>query len=125
MTNKGRLQVFARAYLWVLGLHLLVGMLLLPVQAGAQQSGNSPVLGRAVQGQSAAGIEGTLETGINYISNVLGPLAAGGFLLHALIAWHQGGRPMKSVMTGVGLLGVSQALRLAEYFVNTGQGGVH
>ena len=125
MANKGRLQMFARAYLWVLGLHLFVGMALLPVQAVAQSSGNEPVMGRAVQGQSAAGIEGTLETGINYISNVLGPLAAGGFLLHALIAWHNGNRPMKSVLTGVGLLGVSQALRLAEYFVNTGQAGVH
>jgi hypothetical protein len=117
--------MFARAYLWVLGLHLFVGIAILPVQAVAQQSGNAPVLGKAVQGQSAAGIEGTLETGINYISNVLGPLAAGGFLLHALIAWHNNGKPMKSVMTGVGLLGVSQALRLAEYFVNTGQAGAH
>ena len=125
MTNQNRLQVFARAYLWVLALHLLVGMVLLPVHAVAQQSGSQPVLGRAVQGQSAAGIEGTLETGINYISNVLGPLAAGGFFLHALLAWHNGDRPMKSVLTGVGLLGVSQALRLAEFFVNSGQAGVH
>jgi hypothetical protein len=120
-----RKQVWVRAYLWTLGIHLFMGIILLPASALAQQSGNSPVLGKAVQGQSASGIEGTLETGVNYISNVLGPLAAGAFFLHGLVAWHNGGKPMKSVLTGVGLLGVSQALRLAEWIVNTGQAGVH
>jgi len=125
MPTSRRMQVCARAYLWTLAIHVFMAIILLPAAARAQQSGNSPVLGKAVQGQSASGIEGTLETGVNYISNVLGPLAAGGFLLHSLVAYHQGGRPMKSIITGVGLLGVSQALRLVEWFVSTGQAGVH
>lgn len=124
--NNNSLRRFTRVYLWVLGLHLFAGLILFPATAVyAQQSGDQPVLGRAVQGQSAAGVEGTLETAVNYISNVLGPLASGGFFLHALVAWHNNGKPMRSVLTGVGLLGVSQALRLAEWAVNMGQAGVH
>lgn len=125
-SNQSTLKRFARVYLWVLGLHLLAGMILMPASvAFAQQQGNTPVIGRAVQGQNAAGIEGTLETAVNYVSNVLGPLASGGFFLHALVAWHNNGKPMRSVLTGVGLLGVSQALRLAEWAVLQGQSGVH
>ncbi len=109
----------------VLAGHLLLALLLMPAQAIAQQTGNTPVLGKAVQGQSAMGIEGTVETAINYVSNVIGPLTAGGFFLHAVYANHQGKGALKSVVTGVGVLGVSQATRLAEFFVNTGQAGVH
>jgi hypothetical protein len=119
------LKRVARAYLWVLLAHAVVGLLLLPVQVHAQQSGNAPVFGKAVQGQSATGIEGTLETAVNYVSNVIGPLVSGGFFIHALLAWHNNGKPMRSVLTGVGCLGISQALRLAEWMVNTGQAGVH
>lgn len=120
MTRNVR-TVCLRAYLAI----VVAAVVLWPACVLAQQSGDGPVMGRAVQGQNAAGIEGTLETGINYVSNVLGPLAAGGFLLHGMVAWHNGGRPMKSVLTGVGLLGVSQALRLVEWFVQSGQAGVH
>ena len=100
---------------------LAAGLVLAPAIAFGQSSGSAPVLGKAVGGQSAGGVERTLLTAVNYVSNVLGPLASGGFFLHALLAWHNGGKPMRSVLTGVGLLGVSQALRLAEWFVNTGQ----
>jgi hypothetical protein len=125
METNSRVRGWIRAYLWTLAIHVFAGLILIPVCANAQQSGNAPVLGKAVQGQNAAGIEGTLETAVNYISNVIGPLTAGGFLIHAMVAWHNGGKPMKSVMTGAGLLGVSQALRLVEWFVLQGQQGAH
>jgi hypothetical protein len=121
--NKSPLAV--RVYFWILASHVLLAFILMPAAIVAQQSGDAPVLGKAVQGQSAAGIEGTVETGINYVSNVIGPLTAGGFFLHAVYANHQGRGAMKSALTGVGVLGVSQATRLAEWFVNTGQAGVH
>jgi hypothetical protein len=121
--NKSPLAV--RAYFWLLAGHLLLAFILLPAALLAQQTGNTPVLGKAVQGQSAAGIEGTVETAVNYVANVIGPLTSGGFFLHAVYANHQGRGAMKSVITGIGVLGVSQATRLAEFFVNTGQAGVH
>jgi hypothetical protein len=114
-----------RIYMGVMAAHLLLAFFLMPAAMVAQQSGNAPVLGKAVQGQSAMGIEGTVETAINYVSNVIGPLTAGGFFLHAVYANHQGKGALKSVVTGLGVLGVSQATRLAEFFVNTGQAGVH
>jgi hypothetical protein len=121
--NKSPLAT--RIYFWVLAAHLLLAFVLLPAAMLAQQSGNQPVMGAAVQGQSAAGIEGTVENGINYVSNVIGPLTSGGFFLHAVYANHQGRGALKSVITGIGVLGVSQATRLAEYFVQSGQAGVH
>jgi len=51
-----RNQVWVRAYLWTLGIHLFMGIILLPASALASNR-QLPVLGKAVQGQSASGIE--------------------------------------------------------------------
>jgi hypothetical protein len=116
--------IAVRVYFWILASHLLLAFILLPAAMLAQTSGNAPVLGKSVPGQSAAGIEGTLSTAVNYVGNVIGPLTSGAFFLHAVYANHQGRGALKSVITGVGVLGVSQATRLAEYFVNTGSAGI-
>lgn len=114
-----------RFWLCIFIVMLSAGMIVAPAGVFAQTSGNAPVLGKAVQGQSAAGVEGTAENAINYLANVIGPLIAGGFFVHAFLQWHSGGRPMRSALTGVGLLTVSQSLRLIEWLVLSGQGGIH
>lgn len=101
--NKSPLAT--RIYFWVLAAHLLLAFVLLPAAMLAQQSGNTPVIGKAVQWQSAAAIEGTVDTGINYVSNVIGPLTSGGFVLHAVFQDQHGHGALKSVIAGIGVLG--------------------
>ena len=127
--NRG-LKLFTRAYLWVLGLHIVAGCILLPASVFAQSgggtptNGNAPVMNRAVQGQSAAGVEGTVYTIVNYISNTIAPLGAAVFFVHGMLAWHNGKGATRSFVVGGGMLGVSMLLRLVEWVVNTGQAGI-
>jgi hypothetical protein len=119
-----RLHTFARAYLMVFGAHVLLALILFPASALCQTSGTAPVFGKAAPGQSASGVEGTVEQGINYIANVIGPLSSAGFFVASLVVWHNGGQWGKPALTGLGLLGVSQLTRLAEAFVNNGKAGI-
>ncbi len=60
---------------FVLGL-ILAGNLLVPFAARAQNLGTSPQLGKAVQGQQATTVKGTVLNVVNWGCNVIVPVIA-------------------------------------------------
>ena len=84
---------------------------------GTASNGNAPAFNKAVQGESAGTIEGTIENAMNWVGNVICPLAAVGAGVHTVMQLRSGGRWLPSAATGVGLLSISGIVRLAEYFI--------
>ena len=82
--------------------------------AMAQNLGAAPVFGRAVQGQQATTVEGTVLNVVNWSCNVIAPLIGVGCL--GMAAWHyKSGRGYGGwIASGVGLFVISGAARLAE-----------
>lgn len=116
-----------KVYFWVLAAHVFLGMLVLPAAIYAQSTTtnyNTPMYNTAVQGQSSATVEGAVNVAVSYIGNIICPLIAGGFIIHAVIAWRTGNRPMMSIMTAGGMLCISGLLRLIEMFFIQGANGV-
>jgi hypothetical protein len=54
---------------------ILLGNLLAPLTATAQNLGTSPVFGKAVQGQQATTVEGTVMNVVNWSCNVIAPVS--------------------------------------------------
>jgi hypothetical protein len=106
-----------------LGLSLmLLGNLLAPFAARAQNLGTSPQFGQAVQGQQATTVEGTVLNMVNWGCNVIAPVIAVACL--GVAGWHfKSGRGyMGWGVTGVALMVISGLGRMAEGFITQAQG---
>jgi hypothetical protein len=106
---------------FVLGL-ILIGNLLAPFAARAQNLGTSPQFGQAVQGQQATTVEGTVLNIVNWSCNVIAPVIAVACL--GIAGWHfKSGRGyMGWGVTGVSLMVISGLGRMAEGFITQAQG---
>ena len=106
---------------FALGL-ILMGNLLAPFAARAQNLGTSPQFGQAVQGQQATTVEGTVLNIVNWSCNVIAPVIAVACL--GIAGWHfKSGRGyMGWGVTGVSLMVISGLGRMAEGFITQAQG---
>jgi hypothetical protein len=109
------------ALMFALGLALL-GSVLTPLAATAQNLGTSPQFGQAVQGQQATTVEGTVLNIVNWACNVIAPVIAVACL--GIAGWHfKSGRGyMGWGVTGVALMVISGLGRMAEGFITQAQG---
>jgi hypothetical protein len=107
--------------LCVLGI-ILAGNLAVPFAATAQNLGTSPQFGKAVQGQQATTVEGTVLNIVNWGCNVIAPVIAIACL--GVAGWHfKSGRGYLGWgVTGVALLVISGLGRMAEGFITQAQG---
>jgi len=94
---------------------------LAPAVSVAQNLGNTPATGRAVQGQTAAQPEGAFLNLVNWVCNVICPVGAGLAVVATILQWRSGRSWLPSAMTAGGLICVSGILRLIEYFIQQGQ----
>jgi VIT1/CCC1 family predicted Fe2+/Mn2+ transporter len=108
----------------------LLGFTLLaatPLLAPAQTSGdNGPVMGKVAPGQQANQLEGTTESTITYVANVIMPMIGVVFLIVMifLLKTNRGGW-VASLVTAMLCFMISGIARLIEYHVTQGAGGIH
>jgi len=100
-------------YRFALAAFLLIASLqLVPLATYAQNLGQSPATGQAVQGQTAAQPEGTVLNLVNWVGNVIAPVGAQG---RGVARW---------AVTAAGLLVISGLTRLIEFWIQNGTAGV-
>ncbi len=92
--------------------------------AWAQNLGSQPQFNVAVQGQTGAQPEGAFLNFINWIGNVIAPVAAGGAVVAAIVSWMHGRGAARWLAAAAGLLAVSGLTRLIEFWITNGSGGV-
>src|SRR4249919_1859916 len=90
----------------------------------AQTLGTAPMFNRAVQGQSGAQPEGAFFNFINWVGNVIAPVAASGAVFGAIIAYMSGRGAGRWLVAALALLAVSGLTRLLEFWIQQGTGGV-
>ena len=92
------------------------------IRAHAQNLGTAPAFGRAVQGQQATTVEGTVLNIVNWSCNVIAPVI--GIACLGVAAWHyKSGRGFGGwLASGVGLMVISGLGRMAEGFITQAQG---
>jgi hypothetical protein len=96
----------------------------LPVDSYAQNLGQQPATGQAVQGQTAAQPEGTVLNLVNWVGNVIAPVGAALAVVMAVVSYSQGRGVARWAVTACGLLVVSGLTRLIEFWIQNGAGGV-
>src|SRR5256885_15357078 len=69
----------------------IVSLQLSPLMSYAQNLGQQPATGQAVQGQTAAQPEGTVLNLVNWVGNVIAPVGAALAVVMAVVADLQGG----------------------------------
>ncbi len=110
---------------WKKSLVVLAITLLVVVQyVAAQNLGSTPQFNVAVQGQTGAQPEGTFLNFINWISNVIAPVGAGGAVVGAVVSWLTGRGFGRWLFAAASLLAVSGVTRLIEFWITNGTGGV-
>ena len=110
---------------WKILVFLLTLMLLRGTEiAAAQNLGTSPQMNVAVQGQTGAQPEGAFLNFINWVGNVIAPVAAGGAVVGSIISWLTGRGFGRWLFAAAALLAVSGVTRLIEFWVTNGSGGV-
>jgi hypothetical protein len=97
---------------------------LFPLKSYAQNLGQQPAVGQAVQGETAAQPEGTVLNLVNWVGNVIAPVGAALAVVMAVIAYSQGRGVMRWSVTAAGLLVVSGLTRLIEFWIANGTAGV-
>src|SRR5438876_12417860 len=104
---------------------VVLSLFVLVMQAGlmAQNLGTAPQVNVAVQGQQGTQPEGAFLNLVNWISNVIAPVGAGGAALMAVGSFVIGRGFAKWIFTALGLLSVSGITRLLEYWVAQGTAG--
>ena len=90
----------------------------------AQSLGPQPQFNVAVQGQTGAQPEGAFLNFINWIGNVIAPVAAAGAVVGAIAAWLQGRGVGRWLTAAASLLAVSGITRLIEFWITNGTAGV-
>jgi cellobiose-specific phosphotransferase system component IIC len=79
---------------------VLLGSVLTPLAATAQNLGTSPQFGQAVQGQQATTVEGTVLNIVNWACNVIAPVIAVACL--GVAGWHfKCKRPSNTPVSGL------------------------
>src|SRR5476651_2722494 len=112
-----------KEFLWTAICALALSSLVPSAMAWAQNLGAAPATNVAVQGETAAQPEGTFLNFINWIGNVIAPVAAGGAVVGAVAAWLTGRGVGRWVVAAAALLLVSGVTRLIEFFITNGSGG--
>ena len=101
-----------------------IAFILLGDYAMAQNLGSTPQFNVAVQGQTGAQPEGAFLNFINWIGNVIAPVAAGGAVVGDIVSWLTGRGFGRWLFAAGALLAVSGVTRLIEYWITNGTGGV-
>ena len=113
-----------RQRLALAGLLVIVSLQFMPVTSFAQNLGQQPATGQAVQGQTAAQPEGALLNLVNWVGNVIAPVGAALAVVMAVVAYSQGRGVARWAVTAGGLLVVSGLTRLIEFWISHGTQGV-
>jgi hypothetical protein len=96
----------------------------MPLTSYAQNLGQQPATGQAVQGQTAAQPEGTVLNLVNWVGNVIAPTGAALAVVMAVVAYSQGRGVARWAVTAGGLLVISGLTRLIEFWIANGTQGV-
>lgn len=123
MTKSARREAWAARVKRPLAL-ATIALILLGDYAIAQNLGSTPQFNVAVQGQTGAQPEGAFLNFINWIGNVIAPVAAGGAVVGAIVSWLTGRGFGRWLFAAGALLAVSGVTRLIEYWITNGTGGV-
>ncbi|MFL6302145.1 MAG: hypothetical protein ACJ72H_01275 [Candidatus Sulfotelmatobacter sp.] len=102
----------------------IVSLQLFALVTYAQNLGQQPATGQAVQGQTAAQPEGTVLNLVNWVGNVISPVGAALAVVMAVIAYSQGRGVARWAITAGGLLVISGLTRLIEFWIANGTAGV-
>ena len=108
----------------LVGLIVIACLQLFPLMSYAQNLGQQPATGQAVQGETAAQPEGSVLNLVNWVGNVIAPVGAALAVVMAIVAYSQGRGVMRWSITAVGLLVVSGLTRLIEFWIANGTAGV-
>ena len=114
----------ARCFLPLAGLVAIAWLQLFPLMSYAQNLGQSPATGQAVQGQTAAQPEGAVLNLVNWVGNVIAPVGAALAVVMAVVAYSQGRGVARWAITAGGLLVISGLTRLIEFWISNGTQGV-
>jgi hypothetical protein len=90
----------------------------------AQTLGTAPVFNTAVPGQTGAQPEGAFRNFVNWICNVIAPIGAGGAVFGAVVAFMSGRTFGRWLLAAAMLLAISGVVRLIEFWIMQGVGGV-
>jgi hypothetical protein len=113
-----------RQRLALASLLVIVSIQLTPLISYAQNLGQAPATGQAVQGQTAAQPEGAVLNLVNWVGNVIAPVGAALAGVMAVIAYSQGRGVARWAVTAGGLLVISGLTRLIEFWISNGTQGV-
>lgn len=102
----------------------IISFQFVPLLSHAQNLGQSPATGQAVQGQTAAQPEGAVLNLVNWVGNVIAPVGAALAVVMAVVAYSQGRGVARWAVTAGGLLVVSGLTRLIEFWIQNGTAGV-
>ena len=116
LTSRNRLALAA--------LLAIASLQLFPLMTYAQNLGQQPATGQAVQGQTAAQPEGTVLNLVNWVGNVISPVGAALAVVMAVVAYSQGRGVARWAITAGGLLVISGLTRLIEFWIANGTAGV-
>jgi hypothetical protein len=114
----------ARHHCALVTLIVIASLHLFPLVTYAQNLGQQPATGQAVQGQTAAQPEGTVLNLVNWIGNVISPVGAALAVVMAVISYSQGRGVARWAVTAGGLLVISGLTRLIEFWIANGTAGV-
>lgn len=106
------------------GLLVIVSLQFMLLVSYAQNLGQQPATGRAVQGQTAAQPEGAVLNLVNWVGNVIAPVGAALAVVMAVVAYSQGRGVARWAITAGGLLVISGLTRLIEFWISNGTQGV-
>ena len=113
-----RYRLVLAAFLFIASLQLV------PLVTYAQNLGQQPATGQAVQGQTAAQPEGTVLNLVNWVGNVISPVGAALAVVMAVVSYSQGRGVARWAVTAGGLLVISGLTRLIEFWIQNGTAGV-
>ena len=114
----------ARHQFALIALLAIASIHLSPLLTYAQNLGQSPATGQAVQGQTAAQPEGTVLNLVNWVGNVISPVGAALAVVMAVVSYSQGRGVARWAITAGGLLVISGLTRLIEFWIANGTAGV-
>jgi hypothetical protein len=102
----------------------VLGLVLCQAWALAQTLGTAPQFNKAVQGQTGAQPEGAFFNIMNWVGNVIAPVGAVGAVVGGIAHYAMGRAAIRWFATAGGLLAVSGIVRMIEFFITQGTGGV-
>ena len=108
----------------LIALLAITSLHLFPLVIDAQNLGQQPATGQAVQGQTAAQPEGTVLNFVNWVGNVISPVGAALAVVMAVVSYSQGRGVARWAITAGGLLVISGLTRLIEFWIANGTTGV-